>query len=95
MASPNSRYKDTAVLTLDMPGGQVVRYYGRFSAPRLVMAPGGMPVVTEGVRLDQIAARMLGDPLQADRLLYANPFLDPLDCVAEPGCRLSIPVPGR
>ncbi len=95
MASPNSRYKDTPVLTLDQPGGQVVRYYGRFSAPRLVLAPGATLQVTEGVRLDQIAARVLGDPLLADRLLYANPYLDPLDCVAKPGRRLSIPAPGR
>ena len=95
MASPNSRYKDTAILTLDMPGGEVVRYYGRFPAPRLVLAPGVRPLVSDGVRLDQIAARVLGDPLQADRLLYANPFLDPLDCVAVPGRRLSVPAPGR
>ena len=46
--------------------------------------------VVAGDRLDLLAARYYGDPLQSWRIADANPTLDPLSLI-EPGRVLNIP----
>jgi hypothetical protein len=44
-------------------------------------------------RLDQVAARTLGDPLQFWRLCDANDAMDPFDLLDDAGGRLRLPSP--
>lgn len=68
----------------------------RYRLRRLVSATG--PTLTEievaaGERIDGIAARELGNPLQWWRIADANAALDPAQLCARPGRRLIVPVP--
>jgi hypothetical protein len=49
--------------------------------------------VTEGDRLDLIAARTIGDPEQFWRICDANDALNPFDLAEEPGRILRVPIP--
>lgn len=49
--------------------------------------------VSQGDRLDLLAARALGDSTQFWRMCDANNAMDPLDLVAEPGRTLRVPIP--
>lgn len=49
--------------------------------------------VTQGDRLDLIAARTLGDPEQFWRICDANNAMDPLELTREPGQTIRVPVP--
>jgi hypothetical protein len=51
--------------------------------------------VTVGQRLDLIAARLQGDPLQFWRIADANDAMNPFDLTAVPGRVLRVPGPGR
>jgi nucleoid-associated protein YgaU len=96
---PTSRYYriETAELTvLDAAGEpRVVGYVRR----RFVSgAPSNATLVShaivQGERLDQLAARYLGDPTQYWRICDANGVLRPEELVEEPGRRIDIPLPG-
>ena len=94
MFGPTSRYYSIEVAEHRTPGGRVVRYVRR----RFLPQPDELPLlvevtVTEGDRLDRIAARTLGDPEGFWRVADANDALDPLDLTAEPGRVLRVPVP--
>ena len=50
-------------------------------------------LVTQGERLDQIAAQYLGDPEQYWRICDSNNAMQPEELVSEPGKRINITLP--
>lgn len=70
----------------------VERRFVPATPPRLVLAE---HVVADGDRLDNVAAKYLGDPEQFWRLCDANGALHPEELTAEPGRRIRIPLPER
>jgi len=94
MFEPTSRYYALETATYATPDGRVVAYKRRRFLPRREEMPLLVEVtVTEGDRLDLIAARTLGDPEQFWRVCDANDAMNPLDLTAEPGRTLRVPVP--
>ncbi|WP_210241631.1 hypothetical protein [Mesorhizobium sp. B1-1-9] len=90
---PASRYYGIDIATRE-EGGMVVAYIRRRFLPRtdrfqLVQEH----VVTEGERLDNIAARYFGDPTLFWRLCDANDAMRPAALTEVPGRRLSITLP--
>lgn len=93
MFEPNSRYATlpTATFVLD---GREVQYVRRRLLPDQPQSHTTMSVtVTDGDRLDLIAARAFGDPLAWWLLADHNQAMDPSDLVDEPGRDLQIPMP--
>ena len=89
-----SRYAGLPVLSHTGADGRVVSYFGR----RFLPAGSSMPLlmgvtVTQGDRLDLIAARTFGDPEQFWRICDANDALDPFDLTATLGRVLRIASP--
>ena len=94
MFEPTSRYHGIETAEYRTARGRLVRYVRR----RFLLQPDALPLlvevtVTEGDRLDLIAARTLGDPEGFWRIADANDAMDPLDLTAEPGRVLRVPVP--
>jgi len=88
---PGSRYAGVALAQVVAPDGTVRVYLRR----RFVPAPARFAtlrehVVSEGERLDQIAARAFGDPGLWWRLADANGALRPDELTAEAGRRLRL-----
>lgn len=91
---PTSRYHGIALSTLRLPDGTTVAYVQR----RFVPAPERFVVLVEhqvrsGDRLDNLAARYLGDPQQFWRLCDANRALRPDELVETPGRTLLVTLP--
>ena len=91
---PNSRYHGIPISTMSAPHGRTIVYVSR----RLVPAPERFAVVQEhtvaqGDRLDNIAARYLGDPEQFWRLCDANAALRPEDLTETIGQCIRIALP--
>lgn len=91
---PTSRYHGMAAAQLTLPDGTVVAYLPRRFVPR----PERFSVVSEhvveaGDRIDNLAARYLGDPLQYWRICDANAAMRPGELTAVPGRRLVITLP--
>ena len=89
-----SRYYGLDTATLVTAGGQTIVYVER----RFVPPPESFQLlqehtVTQGERLDNIAARYLGDPELFWRLCDANRAMRPDDLTATPGRRLRITLP--
>jgi hypothetical protein len=94
MPSPTSRYATLPTLAHTEVDGRITSYFAR----RFLPPGGGMPLlanvtVTQGDRLDLIAARTLGDAEQYWRICDANDALDPLDLTSTLGRVLRIAVP--
>jgi hypothetical protein len=90
----NSRYNKVAVTSLTMPDGTEVAYLKR----RFVPLPENFATlqlytVTEGERLDQIAAKFLGDPEQFWRLCDANGAVRPNELLEPIGRTIRITLP--
>jgi hypothetical protein len=90
---PASRYYGIDIATRE-EGGMVIAYIRRRFLPRtdrfqLVQEH----VVTEGERLDNIAARYFGDPTLFWRLCDANDAMRPAALTEVPGRRLRITLP--
>jgi hypothetical protein len=92
----DSRYYGYGVQQYTAPSGQVIPYLNR----RIVPQPGAPNYATinqytvqQGDRLDQIAAKYLGDPLMAWLICDANGAMKPHDLVATPGRVLAITTP--
>jgi hypothetical protein len=91
---PTSRYYGVATTELTLPDGRVVRYLRRRFLPdatSLVLLAEHR--VGDGDRLDNLAARYLGDPLQAWRLGDSNITLRLEALVEETGRRVRITLP--
>ncbi|HEY1770185.1 MAG TPA: LysM domain-containing protein [Chthoniobacterales bacterium] len=89
-----SRYNKTAIASLTMPDGTQIAYLKR----RFVPAPENfatlqLHVVTEGERLDQIAAKFLGDPEQFWRICDANGAVRPNELLEPIGRTIRITLP--
>lgn len=94
MFEPTSRYYNLEEATHVTPDGREVAYKRRRFLPRGETMPTVAEVtVTEGDRLDLIAARTLGDPEQFWRIADKENALNPFDLTAVPGRRLHIPAP--
>jgi hypothetical protein len=92
--SPTSRYHLIDTATWQAPDGRPIVYVRR----RFVPHPEQFALlhehlVAEGDRLDQLAARYLGDPEQFWRLCDANRALRPEELTETPGRRLRITLP--
>ncbi|MEA3207800.1 MAG: hypothetical protein QOE70_857 [Chthoniobacter sp.] len=91
---PSSRYHETPVATLTLPDGREVAYLRR----RLVPPPEHFALlqehaVSEGERLDHIAARYLGDPEQFWRICDGNGAMRPNELLEPVGRRIRITLP--
>ena len=91
---PTSRYHPTPIATLTLPSGREVAYLKR----RLVPPPERFALLqehalTEGERLDHLAARYLGDPEQYWRLCDANGAIRPDELLEPVGRRIRITLP--
>jgi hypothetical protein len=91
---PNSRYHGCPTATLTLAGGRQVVYLRR----RIVPSPEQFTVlqlhaVTEGDRLDMLAARYLGDPEQFWRLCDAAGAMRPEELTETPGATVPITLP--
>ena len=89
-----SRYYSIQIVTREGADGKQVAYLRR----RFVPAPERFEllaehVVTEGERLDNIAARYVGDPEQFWRLCDANGAIRPEELIETTGRRLRITLP--
>jgi hypothetical protein len=90
----NSRYNKTPLTTLTMPDGTEVAYLKRrFVPPPENFALLQYHTVTEGERLDHIAAKYLGDPEQFWRLCDANGVVRPNELVEPVGHQIRITLP--
>jgi hypothetical protein len=89
-----SRYARIENVQHTMPDGRLVTYKRRRFLP-----PGeSLPLLAEvrvqqGERLDLVAHRTLGDPLQFWRICDANDAINPFDLVEPEGQTLRVPVP--
>ena len=91
---PNSRYHGVPVATLETPDGRTVAYLRR----RFVPQPQALSLlrthtVTEGDRLDNLAAHYLGDPELFWRICDANAALRPAELTETVGRTLRITLP--
>ncbi len=90
----NSRYQATETTTLVLPDGTEIVYLKR----RFVPAPERLALlgehgVVQGDRIDNLAARYLGDPEQFWRLCDANRAMRPAALTETIGRRLRITMP--
>lgn len=89
-----SRYYGIATASIERPNGEKITYVRR----RFVAVPEQFALlqehaVTEGERLDQIAAQYLGDPEQFWRICDGNGAIRPDELVETIGRRLRITLP--
>ena len=89
-----SRYNGIGTTTIDAPDGRTIVYLQR----RFVPPPENFQLlqehtVTQGDRLDNIAAKYLGDPEQFWRLCDANGAIRPEELTETIGATLRITLP--
>jgi hypothetical protein len=95
----NSRYHDIETATLTVPDGEngegrkIVYLKRRFVPSPLSFHPLQQHTVTQGDRLDNIAAEYLGDPEQFWRLCDANNAMRPEELTETVGRKLNITLP--
>ncbi|HMJ05176.1 MAG TPA: hypothetical protein VK474_02870 [Chthoniobacterales bacterium] len=90
----NSRYHKTPLARRTMPDGTEVAYLKRrFVPPPENFALLQEHAVTEGERVDHLAARCLGDPEQFWRLCDANGVIQPNELVEPVGRSVRITLP--
>ena len=92
---PNtSRYSGVEIATLEAVDGRTIAYLKRrFVPPPEHFALLQEHTVTEGERLDNLAAQYLGDPEQFWRLCDANGVLRPDELTESIGRRIRITLP--
>ena len=94
MFESTSRYARLKTATVTDPRGNTITYVRRRFLPQGERQPLLVEVtVTDGDRLDLIAARTIGDPEQFWRVCDANNAMDPFDLAEEPGDELRVSVP--
>jgi len=94
MFSPNSRYRDNEDASLVDKDGETHIYRRRRLLPR-VEDHQIIHSITRGPeeRIDQMAARTLGDGTQFWQLCDANGVLNPNELTAAPRTRVQVPIP--
>lgn len=91
---PNSRYNGVPVLTNSTPTGRTLPYLARRFVPpieRFTILT--THVVVQGDRLDNLAARFLGDPEQYWKVCDANGAVRPDELIETRGRRLRVALP--
>ena len=92
-ANPSSRYYGTGVEQITLANGLVVSYLSRRIIPQMsIYAQTQNYSVTASDRLDNLAARFLGDPILFWMIADANGALDANKVTAEPGTAILIPL---
>jgi hypothetical protein len=92
MFESTSRYAAIETVRLTTAEGRIIQYKGRRFLPSLEDGTKRTEMwVTQGDRLDLIAARVLGDPEFFWRICDVNPVLNPLELTREPGKRIFLP----
>jgi hypothetical protein len=91
---PSSRYHDTEIAQFTAANGRTVAYLRR----RFVPPPDNFATlqkhrVTEGERLDHLAAKYLGDPVQFWKICDANGAFVPAELTDTPGRTIRITLP--
>jgi hypothetical protein len=93
---PNSRYHDVPIATLERAGEAPVAYLTRRFVPRVEpLAALQKHTVVKGDRLDNLAARYLGDPELFWRLADSNGVLRPDELLTPIGRRLIVLLSGE
>jgi hypothetical protein len=91
--NPNSRYYGKAVEQITMPDGTVIAYLSRRIIPQSGIWPQTQNYsVVVGDRLDNLAARFVGDPILFWMIADANSAFNPDDLTSEPGKVIQIPL---
>ena len=91
--NPQSRYYGAAVEKTLLPDGTEVAYLSRRILPPASLYKQTQDhVVAQGDRVDNLAARYLGDPILFWMICDANGATDPDLLVAEPGRTIRIPL---
>ena len=92
--SPESRYHDVETAQLTRPDGTNIAYLRRrFVPPPERFALLLEHTVVEGDRLDNLAAKYLGDPEQFWRLCDANGAINPDELTETVGSKVRITLP--
>lgn len=91
MNDPTSRYHDLPTAMLRRADGSELAYLTLRVIPPQAPGPASHVVTRQGERLDALAGRTVGDPLQFWRLCDANAVLDPLELVGPSGRILRLP----
>lgn len=92
--TPSSRYYALPTAQTTLPDGRTVVYVTRrFLPPTDGFALLQTHTLVAGDRLDNLAARYLGDPTASWRLADANGAMRPEALVAPPGATLAITLP--
>lgn len=91
--NPSSRYYGSLVQQFALPDGTPVTYLAR----RIIPQPSSYVstqtyVIVDGDRLDNLAARFLGDPLLYWTICDANNATDPDELTAQAGRTIVIPI---
>jgi hypothetical protein len=91
---PTSRYYGIATAQLTAPDGTVITYLKRrFVPPPENFSTLAEHLVVSGDRLDNLAARYLGDPQQYWRICDANAAMSPTELTETVGNYLRITLP--
>jgi len=91
---PNSRYSVVEVTQATLRNGRTVAcLQRRFIPPPSQFATIQLHQVTQGERMDHLAAHYLGDPEMFWLIADANLAFDPADLTATPGNRIRITLP--
>lgn len=91
--NPSSRYYGFGVMYFTRPDGLQVAYLQRriIPQPTIYQSLQNYPVV-DGDRLDNLAAKYLGDPLLFWMIADANGAIDPDELTAQVGRTIQIPL---
>jgi len=91
---PDSRYANQPTARHRTSDGREIVYVeSRFIPPASGLSPVARVRTIEHERLDQIAARSIGDPFQYWLVCDANEAMNPEELVQEPGRILTIAIP--
>jgi hypothetical protein len=91
--NPNSRYYGSAVEQITLGNGTVVSYLSRRIIPAMAIYSQTQSYsVKAGDRVDNLAARYLGDPILFWIIADANGAMDPATVTAEPGTAIVMPM---
>jgi len=91
---PNSRYASLQTATLETPDGCVTLYLRRrFVPPADHFAEIQQYIVSQGERIDQLAAKLIGDPEKFWQLCDANNAMTSDDLTETPGRSLRVTLP--
>jgi hypothetical protein len=91
--NPSSRYYGTGVEQITLPNDAIVSYLSRRIIPQMsIYTQTQNYSIVLGDRLDNLAARFVGDPILFWMIADANGAMDANDLTSEPGRVILIPL---